>query len=91
MSVVHTRLDETYIKTLDQLATAKGSNRSEQIREAVKMYLAEYTGEPNLKNVQKQLRDVESRLNQVEGQVCSWLASHLEERLIAVEARVTRL
>lgn len=69
MSVVHTRLDDDYIKTLDQLANAKGSTRSKEIREAIKMYLAEYTGEPNIKNLQKHLREIENRLNKVEAEV----------------------
>jgi len=68
MSVVHTRLDDEYIKTLDQLAKAKGTTRSKEIREAIKIYLASYTGEPNINDIQRHLRDVESRLNKIEAE-----------------------
>ena len=66
MSVVHTRLDEKTIRTLDDLARAKGTSRSQEIREAVKMYLASYTGEPNIRDIERRLREVESRLKKLE-------------------------
>lgn len=64
MSIVHSRLDGKDVKALDQLARAKGSSRSTEIRAAVKMYLAQYTGEPDINDLAKRLRELESSLNE---------------------------
>jgi len=69
LSVVQTRLDEKDIKTLDDLARIKGTSRSHEIREAVKMYLANYTGEPNIRDIEKRVRKLESKINELEARL----------------------
>jgi len=59
------RMEEAMIKNLDQLSRAIGKDRSDLVREAVGMFMAEYTGEPDINSIEKRLRDVESRLNEL--------------------------
>jgi len=69
LSVVHTRLDEKTLKTLDDLARTKGTSRSHEIREAVKMYLASYTGEPNIHDLKRRIRELESKFKEFEARL----------------------
>lgn len=61
------RLESEDIKTISQLIEAGVTeSRSKFIRESVKSRLSEYTGEPNLHDIQKKVRGLESRLNILE-------------------------
>jgi len=65
-TVCHVRLTDEDVKTLDQLARALGADRSKLIRRAVKAFLAEYTGEPNLHKINEDVKDLMSRMAKVE-------------------------
>ena len=51
--------------TLDQLAHTMGVDRSNLIRKAINAFLSEYTGEPDINSMEKRLRTLESRLNEL--------------------------
>lgn len=57
------------VDALDQLSKTKGVKRSFIIREAVKSYLSMYTGEPDINAIEKRLREVESRLNELSAKI----------------------
>ena len=68
------RLEDTDVKTIEQLVKAGAvKSKSDFIRSATKMLLSNYTGEPNINDITKRLRDLESRFNE--------LKSKLEDKL----------
>lgn len=62
------RMEPKQVAALDQLAKAKGKDRSFVIREAVDQYLAAYTGEPDINDISVRLRKLESRVNELAAQ-----------------------
>jgi len=59
------RMERQDLITLDQLAHTMGVDRSNLIRKAINAFLSEYTGEPDINSMEKRLRTLESRLNEL--------------------------
>ena len=60
------RLEDTEVGAIDQLIRAGAvKSRSFFIRLGTKMLLSQYTGELDVNSIEKRLRDVESRLNEL--------------------------
>ena len=64
------RLETECVNTIDQLVRVGATeSRSDFIRKATKALLSQYTGEVDVNNIEKRLREVESRINILEVKV----------------------
>lgn len=64
------RLEGSEVKTIEQLVKAGATkSKSDFIRGATKMLLSQYTGEPDINNIEKRLRTLESNFNQLKAKM----------------------
>lgn len=68
--LINVRLDSRIVETLRTIASGKNEKHlSNVIREALTEYISTYTGEPTLRDVQRRINEIDSRLRKIEDKV----------------------
>jgi len=65
--LINVRVDRRALKTLKEIASGKGERHlSNVVREAIREYIASYTGEPTLKELERRISEIDKRLRRLE-------------------------
>lgn len=65
--LINVRVDRRVLKTLKEIASGKGERHlSNVVREAIREYIASYTGEQTLKELERRINEIDKRLRRLE-------------------------